>query len=90
MLHLIFVLVPKLSTSCRHIGVMSGALLFVSEDLKLSTSQQEIVVGSLNLVLVLGGALEGRLSVDAIERQLMMLVAAAIFFVGAALLAFKP
>ncbi|KAH7427236.1 hypothetical protein KP509_10G035200 [Ceratopteris richardii] len=65
---------------------MSGALLFVSQDLKLDVVQQEIVVGSLNLVSIVGGAMAGRLS-DWIGRKFTMAIAAAIFFSGAAIMA---
>lgn len=71
------------------IGIMSGALLFVSKDLKLSLVEQEIVVGSLNLISVVGGAIAGRLS-DWIGRRLTMATAAAIFFCGAAIMAGSP
>ena len=65
---------------------MSGALLFVSQELKLGLVQQEVIVGSLNLISFVGGAMAGRLS-DIIGRRLTMAVAAAIFFVGAAIMA---
>lgn len=71
------------------IGVMSGALLFVSEDLALGLVEQEIVVGSLNLISIVGGAMSGRLS-DLIGRRLTMVIAAAIFFCGAAIMAVSP
>eukprot|EP00250_Pteridium_aquilinum_P029835 c40204_g1_i1 orf=50-1654(-) len=71
------------------IGVMSGALLFVSQDLNLGLVQQEIVVGSLNLISIVGGALAGRLS-DLIGRRFTMAIAAAIFFTGAAIMAGSP
>ncbi|KAI5066258.1 hypothetical protein GOP47_0018882 [Adiantum capillus-veneris] len=71
------------------IGVMSGALLFVADDLKLNTIQEEVIVGSLNLVSIFGGAIAGRLS-DAIGRRLSMLLASVIFFVGALILAVAP
>ncbi|MCO5612210.1 hypothetical protein L7F22_066473 [Adiantum nelumboides] len=71
------------------IGVMSGALLFVSHDLNLNLVQQEIVVGSLNLISIVGGAMAGRLS-DWIGRRLTMAIAAAIFFAGAAIMAGSP
>lgn len=71
------------------IGVMSGALLFVSQDLKLNLVEQEIVVGSLNLISIVGGAMAGKLS-DLIGRRLTMAIAAAIFFAGAAIMAGSP
>ncbi|MCO5612211.1 hypothetical protein L7F22_066474 [Adiantum nelumboides] len=71
------------------IGVMSGALLFVADDLKLNTVQEEVIVGSLNLVSIFGGAIAGRLS-DAIGRRYSMMLASIIFFVGALILAVAP
>lgn len=71
------------------IGIMSGALQFLSADLNLGLVQEEIIVGSLNLISVVGGAIAGRLS-DAIGRKLTMAIAAAIFFIGAVLMAFAP
>lgn len=71
------------------IGVMSGALLFVSKDLHLGIVQQEVVVGSLNIVSIVGGAISGRLS-DWLGRRRTMAIAAAIFLVGAFVMAMAP
>lgn len=70
-------------------GIISGALLFVAEDLKLSIFQQEVLVGSLSLVSMVGGAMAGRLS-DAIGRRMTMALASAIFFAGALIMGFAP
>jgi MFS family permease len=56
------------SVHSADIGVMSGAVLFVEEDMKIKTFQKELLVGSLNLVSLLGGAFAGRLS-DQIGRK---------------------
>eukprot|EP00250_Pteridium_aquilinum_P026353 c32885_g1_i1 orf=19-1611(+) len=70
-------------------GIISGALLFVAQDLKLSIFQQEVLVGSLSLISMVGGAAAGWLS-DAIGRKRTMAVASAIFFAGALMMGFAP
>ena len=41
------------------IGIISGAIVFLTKDLSLSTGQAEVVVGSLNLVSAFGALLVG-------------------------------
>ncbi|KAG9440953.1 hypothetical protein H6P81_021118 [Aristolochia fimbriata] len=69
------------------IGVMSGATIFIKDDLKISDTQIEIVAGIINLYSLIGAALAGRTS-DWIGRRYTIVVAAVIFFVGAILMGF--
>ncbi|KAK5843977.1 hypothetical protein PVK06_000112 [Gossypium arboreum] len=69
------------------IGVMSGAILYIKDDLKISDVQVEILVGILNLYCLIGAYVAGRTS-DWIGRRYTIVVAAAIFFVGALLMGF--
>lgn len=67
------------------IGVMSGATLFIKEDLKISDTQVEVISGVLNLYSLIGSFAAGRIS-DIIGRRYTIVIAAAIFFVGAILM----
>ncbi|KAB2095071.1 hypothetical protein ES319_A01G010100v1 [Gossypium barbadense] len=69
------------------IGVMSGAIIYIKDDLKISDVQVEILVGILNLYCLIGAYTAGRTS-DWIGRRYTIIVAAAIFFVGALLMGF--
>ena len=42
------------------VGIFSGAILYIGSDLGLSTVQQEIIVGSLNLIAAFGGLIAGK------------------------------
>ncbi|KAI3803663.1 hypothetical protein L1987_31822 [Smallanthus sonchifolius] len=69
------------------IGVMSGAQKFIKMDLNCSDNQIQILVGILNLYSLVGSAAAGRTS-DWIGRRYTMVLAGAIFFVGAILMGF--
>lgn len=69
------------------IGVMSGAGIFIKEDLKISDVQLEIVMGVLNLYSLLGSAAAGRTS-DWIGRRYTIVLASVIFFAGSLLMGF--
>ncbi|KAG9440955.1 hypothetical protein H6P81_021120 [Aristolochia fimbriata] len=69
------------------IGVMSGAAIFIKDDLKISDVQVEILVGILDVHALIGSAAAGRTS-DWIGRRLTIVFAAAIFFAGALLMGF--
>lgn len=69
------------------VGVMSGAILFIQEDLKITEVQQEILVGSLSVVSIFGSLLGGRAS-DSLGRKWTMGLAAIIFQAGAAIMTF--
>ncbi|KAL0561261.1 hypothetical protein IC582_001683 [Cucumis melo] len=67
------------------IGVMSGAVIFIQKDFKISDVKLEILVGIISLYAILGTAAAGRTS-DWIGRRYTMGLAAAFFFVGAILM----
>ncbi|GFS31273.1 polyol/monosaccharide transporter 5 [Actinidia rufa] len=69
------------------IGVMSGAGLYIQEDLKISDVKLEVLMGILNVYSLIGSAAAGRTS-DWIGRRYTIVLASAIFFVGALLMGF--
>ncbi|KAI4380412.1 hypothetical protein MLD38_006607 [Melastoma candidum] len=71
------------------IGVMSGAILYIREDMKINSAQVEVLVGSLNVVSLLGSLAAGRIS-DTIGRRLTILLAATTFLAGAVLMGLAP
>ncbi|KAL8497956.1 hypothetical protein ACS0TY_021349 [Phlomoides rotata] len=71
------------------IGVMSGAALFIKEDLKISSVQEEILVGSLNVFSLIGSLASGKTS-DMIGRRYTIVLAAATFLIGALLMGLAP
>lgn len=68
------------------VGVMSGAIIFIQEDLKISDVQIEVLVGILSIISLLGSLAGGKTS-DAIGRKWTMALAAVIFQTGAAIMA---
>uniref|UniRef100_A0A0G4H0R8 Hexose transporter 1 n=1 Tax=Chromera velia CCMP2878 TaxID=1169474 RepID=A0A0G4H0R8_9ALVE len=68
------------------IGIMSGAMVFVSEFFQLNDFQTELAVGVTNLVATVG-ALGSGLLADRLGRRAMMLISAVFFLVGAIMLA---
>ncbi|KAK9714720.1 hypothetical protein RND81_06G114500 [Saponaria officinalis] len=71
------------------VGVMSGAVLFIQEDLKISDVQIEVLVGILSIISLLGSLAGGKTS-DAIGRKWTMALAAGVFQTGAAIMALAP
>ncbi|KAL6561490.1 putative polyol transporter 4 [Orobanche minor] len=71
------------------VGVMSGAVLFIQEDLKITEVQIEILIGILSVMSLLGSLVGGRTS-DAIGRKWTMGLAAIVFQTGAAVMTFAP
>ncbi|KAJ9550177.1 hypothetical protein OSB04_014222 [Centaurea solstitialis] len=71
------------------VGVMSGAIIFIQEDLKITELQQEVLIGSLSLISILGSFAGGRIS-DAVGRKWSMGLAAIIFQIGAAVMTLAP
>ncbi|GAA0175397.1 secondary carrier transporter [Lithospermum erythrorhizon] len=69
------------------IGVMSGAMLFIKADLKLSDTQCGVLAGILNIYSLIGAAAAGKTS-DKIGRRYTIVFAASIFFVGSLLMGF--
>lgn len=69
------------------IGVMSGAAIFIKDDLKINDTQVEILLGILNIYSLIGSFAAGRTS-DWIGRRYTIVFAAGIFFAGALLMGF--
>ena len=67
---------------------MSGAIIFIKEDLKISDVKVEILVGILNLYCLVGLCVAGRTS-DWIGRRYTIVLANSIFFVGSLLMGFS-
>ncbi|HEY4399690.1 MAG TPA: sugar porter family MFS transporter [Lactobacillaceae bacterium] len=63
-------------------GVISGAILFIKEQMKLGTWQQGWVVSAVLVGAIIGAAFIGPLS-DRFGRRRLLIVSAMIFFVGA-------
>src|SRR3981081_1755044 len=70
-------------------GVISGALLFIPNDFKLSPFLQGAIVAGLLLGAMIGAACAGRLS-DRLGRRRLIVVAAVVFTVGALLAGLAP
>jgi sugar porter (SP) family MFS transporter len=70
-------------------GVISGALLFIPNDFKLTPFLQGAIVAGLLLGAMIGAAFAGRLS-DQLGRRRLIIIAAVVFTVGALLAALAP
>ncbi|XP_057975874.1 probable polyol transporter 6 [Malania oleifera] len=70
-------------------GVMSGAMIFIKEDLKVNDTQIEVLAGILNLCALVGSLAAGRTS-DYIGRRYTIALASSIFFLGAVLMGYAP
>ncbi|MEO6835622.1 MAG: sugar porter family MFS transporter [Candidatus Tumulicola sp.] len=70
-------------------GVISGAILFISKDLALTTHVQEFTISVVLIGCVLGAAVAGSVA-DLIGRRLTLLLAGVIFLIGALVSAFTP
>ncbi|KAJ7532462.1 hypothetical protein O6H91_13G004600 [Diphasiastrum complanatum] len=77
---------PPLWRGC---GVMSGAVLFIKDDLKIDESQVELLMGSIVMVSLIGGLVTGVFA-DAIGRRKTMLVGASVVFFGCMMMGFAP
>uniref|UniRef100_A0ACD5TVK7 Uncharacterized protein n=2 Tax=Avena sativa TaxID=4498 RepID=A0ACD5TVK7_AVESA len=71
------------------ISVMSGAQLFMKEDLKISDTQIEILAGVISIYSLFGSLAAGVTS-DWLGRRYTMVLAAAIFFTGALIMGLAP
>lgn len=71
------------------VGVMSGAILFIQEDLKITEVQEEVLVGILSIISLLGSLAGGKTS-DAIGRKWTIGFAAVVFQSGAAIMTLAP
>ena len=70
-------------------GVISGALLFIPDDFKLTPFLQGAIVAALLLGAMIGAGFAGRLA-DRLGRRNLIIAAAIIFTVGALLAALAP
>lgn len=68
-------------------GVLSGASIYIKEDMKISDSQIGVLIGTINIYSLLGAAIAGRTS-DWIGRRYTIVFAAILFFIGAFLMGF--
>ncbi|KAB1210010.1 putative polyol transporter 4 [Morella rubra] len=68
------------------VGVMSGAIIFIQEDLKITEVQAEVLVGILSIVSLFGSLAGGRTS-DIIGRKWTMALSVLVFQTGAAVMA---
>ncbi|KAJ8749148.1 hypothetical protein K2173_013755 [Erythroxylum novogranatense] len=71
------------------VGVMSGAIIFIKEDLHITEIQEEVLVGCLSIVSLFGSLAGGRTS-DFVGRKWTMALAAVVFQVGAAIMTLAP
>ncbi|XP_047328515.1 probable polyol transporter 4 [Impatiens glandulifera] len=71
------------------VGVMSGAILFIRDDLKITEVQEEVLVGILSVVSLIGSLAGGKTS-DSIGRKWTMAFAAIVFQAGASVMALAP
>ncbi|GLU08977.1 hypothetical protein SLE2022_258580 [Rubroshorea leprosula] len=65
-------------------GVMSGAVIYIQKELKISETQVEVLMGIINLHSLIGSLAAGRIS-DWLGRRYTVMISGAIFFVGALL-----
>ncbi|XP_057415201.1 probable polyol transporter 6 isoform X2 [Lotus japonicus] len=70
-------------------GVMSGALLFIKEDIGISDTQQEVLAGILNICALVGCLAAGKTS-DYIGRRYTIFLASILFLVGAVFMGYGP
>lgn len=70
-------------------GVMSGAMIFIKDDLKISDNQQGILAGILNICALAGSLAAGKIS-DYIGRRYTMIIASILFMVGSVLMGYGP
>jgi MFS transporter, SP family, major inositol transporter len=63
-------------------GVISGALLFIGDDLRLTETEQTLVVTTLLFGTIIGSLIGGRMA-DALGRRASLRIYAVVFFFGA-------
>ncbi|XP_059637052.1 probable polyol transporter 6 [Cornus florida] len=71
------------------IGVMSGAILYIKDHMKISRVEEEVLVGSLNVCSLIGSFAAGSTS-DAIGRRYTIVLSSATFLIGALLMGLAP
>ncbi|KAH0449885.1 hypothetical protein IEQ34_020577 [Dendrobium chrysotoxum] len=69
------------------LAVMTGASIFIQDDLKISDTELEILAGIISFYSVIGSLAAGRTS-DWLGRRYTMVLAATIFFAGSILMGF--
>ncbi|XP_030462586.1 probable polyol transporter 6 [Syzygium oleosum] len=70
-------------------GVMSGAMIFIKEDLKIKDTRVAILAGILNICALVGSLIAGRTS-DYIGRRYTIVLAAVIFLLGSVIMGYGP
>lgn len=70
-------------------GVMSGAMIFIKEDLKINDTQLEVLAGILNLCALVGSLCAGRTS-DYVGRRYTIVISSVIFMLGSILMGYGP
>ncbi|CAN1756919.1 Probable polyol transporter 3 [Linum perenne] len=68
---------------------MSGAMIFIKEDLQIKDTQVEVLAGILNICALVGSLMAGRIS-DIIGRRYTIVTAAIIFLVGSIFMGWGP
>ncbi|XP_057528554.1 probable polyol transporter 3 [Amaranthus tricolor] len=68
-------------------GVMSGAMIFIKEDLKINDTQIELLAGILNLCALIGSLTAGKTS-DYIGRRYTIILASILFLMGSLLMGY--
>ncbi|KAH7297132.1 hypothetical protein KP509_26G055200 [Ceratopteris richardii] len=71
------------------VGIISGAILFIVEEMKLSVWKEEMIIGSLNVVAAFSAIAAGFFA-NRYGRKRTLEMAAFVFFAGAVLLAAAP
>ncbi|KAF3335328.1 putative polyol transporter 4 [Carex littledalei] len=71
------------------VGVMSGCIIFIQKDLHITEVQQEVLIGCLSFISLIGSLAAGRTS-DSIGRKWTIALAAVIFQIGAVIMTFAP
>ncbi|MBP1082695.1 MFS family permease [Bacillus capparidis] len=70
-------------------GVISGALLFIKNDIPLTSFTEGLVVSSMLIGAIIGSGLSGPLS-DRFGRRRMVFMISIVFIAGSLILAFAP
>ena len=70
-------------------GVMSGAMLFIKEDLHTNDTQVQVLAGIINVCALAGSLTAGRVS-DWVGRRRTISLAACIFLAGSVLMGLSP
>ncbi|KAF6136911.1 hypothetical protein GIB67_018950 [Kingdonia uniflora] len=68
---------------------MSGAILFIKDDLKIALVQQQILIGSLNIFSLFGALASGK-TMDMVGMRYTIILATTTFLIGALLMGLAP